>query len=65
MDADEAGPPLLEAALPLAFPDPLGIHNVRYQQPAVRFERAGLYRLQLWAGGQCLSECRLLVSQRL
>ncbi len=61
IDADEARPPLLEAALPMVFPDPIGIHNVRYQHSGLRFEAPGMYRLQLWAHGQCLSECRLLV----
>jgi hypothetical protein len=64
VDADEAGPPLLEATLPLVFPDPLSIHNVHYRHSAVRFGRPGLYLLQLWACGQCVGECRLLVSLR-
>ncbi len=64
VDADEPGPPRLEAALPLNCPDPLGVHNVRYQHPAVFFERARVYRLRLWAAGRSLCESRLLVSLR-
>jgi hypothetical protein len=63
VDADESGPPLFEATLPLVFPDPLSVHDVRYRHSAVVFERPGMYRLQLWGCGQCLGECRLLVGR--
>lgn len=61
VDAGEEREPLFEGTQEVVFPDPRTVVELTYHLGGARFESAGEYRFQLYAGTELLMERRVLV----
>ena len=61
IDDNEAQPPLWGATAEVHFPDPRGTVEMDFMMGPIVFPTAGIYRFQLFAGGEFVMERRIVV----